>query len=989
MRGVHTRKQSMSVLVKSPVIIRILSVAMGLIGVVALGWAADPLIVTVAGNGTPGSSGDGGSATAATLYVPSGIARDSAGNLYIADSSNHRIRKVTASTGIISTVAGTGSFGFNGDGGAATAAALYNPTGVTVDGSGNLYVADSYNYRIRKVTVATGIITTVAGSGAGGYSGDGGAATAAAFNLPNSLVVDGSGNLYIADYYNQRIRKVTAATGVVTTVAGNGNAGFAGDGAAATSAQLYYPSGVAVDSGGNVLIADRNNHRVRKVTVATGIITTVAGNGAAGSAGDGAAATSANLYYPNGVAVDSTGAIFIADQGNNKIRKVSSGTITTVAGDGTSAFAGDGGSALLASLSQPTGVIVTSAGALFIADQQNHRIRQVATGPVVLTSAKATPAPVVGTTTNVSALGADSAYAETSLTYTWATSGTPPAAVTFSPNTSNAAKVSTATFTKIGTYTLQVTIKDPANATVVSPIVVTVVQTPTGLAVTPATKSSGLNSPTTFTATPSGTDQFGAALVGPYAISWTVTGGGSISSTGVFTSGNLPSGPHTVTATMGNRSATAAVTVVNQAPTIATAAAGTPNPTVATTTTLSALGADDGGEANLTYTWQTTGTPPAPVIYSVTGTNAAKSTSAIFTKAGIYTFQVTIVDSFGLSATSTTAAVTVSPAFTGATITPVEVVMNPGAARTFTAQGLDQFGQALGSQPTFIWSTSGGGTMVSSTGALTALTTAGGPYTITAQSGSVYKTTTFTIGWSNPIAQTQSLALSKNAAQAIILTATDANLDVLTYTIVAPPAHGTLTGIPPNLTFQPTNGYLGADQFTFKANDGHADSNVAIISLSMHDVQEPVTTSLTPLSAPAPFDNYRWTNDVAYRTVYLQGSEPGRVWQSAAPGAGVSVLRPNGTTSFTTPGGTTLSLSVLAAPNVPVSWTCFGEGTFAITNQKTITVLADAAGQASVSFQCSDGGRIPILVASPLCSGSVRLLVTATPLSYLIPTPTP
>jgi hypothetical protein len=219
-------------------------------------------------------------------------------------------------------VAGNGSFGFAGDGGPATGASLSTPTGVATDAAGNLFIADNYNYRIRKVAVGTGVITTVAGNGSFGYAGDGGPATSASLASPSGVAVDAAGNLFIADLGNNRIRMVTAGTGIITTVAGNGNPGFAGDGAAATGASLNYPSGVAVDAAGNLYIADQGNNRIRMVTAGTGVITTVAGNGVQGFGGDGGPATSASLYGPIGTATDPAGNMFIADQLNERIRKV-------------------------------------------------------------------------------------------------------------------------------------------------------------------------------------------------------------------------------------------------------------------------------------------------------------------------------------------------------------------------------------------------------------------------------------------------------------------------------------------------------------------------------------------------------------------------------------------------------------------------------------------------------------------------------------------
>jgi len=354
------------------------------------------IISTVAGSassgsGTGGFSGDGGPATSASLWNPAGIAVDASGNLFIADTGNSRIRKVSAG-GIVTTVAGNGSYGFSGDGGPAISASLWSPAGIAVDASGNLFIADTYNNRVRKVS-ASGIITTVAGSGipltAGnvGFSGDGGPAISARLNSPYGVAVDASGNLFIADTYNNRIRKVST-TGMITTVAGSGgfggynSGGYAGDGGPAASALLNQPYGVAVDTSGNLFIADNLNCRIRKVS-ASGMISTVAGGLTYGFSGDGGPAASALLRPPWGVAVDVSGNLFIADTLNYRIRKVSaSGIIATVAGTGGvgsdgGGFSGDGGPATSALLFDPSGVAVDASGNLFIADSFNNRIREV------------------------------------------------------------------------------------------------------------------------------------------------------------------------------------------------------------------------------------------------------------------------------------------------------------------------------------------------------------------------------------------------------------------------------------------------------------------------------------------------------------------------------------------------------------------------------------------------------------------------------------
>ena len=237
---------------------------------------------------------------------------------------------------LITTVAGNGVQGYSGDGGAATNASLSYPSGVAVDASGNLFIADYYNNRIRQVD-SSGLITTVAGNGTAAYSGDGGPATNASLSYPSDLALDANGNLFIADTQNSVIRQVDT-NGLITTVAGNGTAAYSGDGGVATNASLSYPSGVAVDASGDLFIADRNNHCIRQVDT-NGLITTVAGDGAQGYSGDGAAATNANLSYPSGVAVDASGNLLIADTGNQCIRQVdTNGLITTVAGNGTQGY---------------------------------------------------------------------------------------------------------------------------------------------------------------------------------------------------------------------------------------------------------------------------------------------------------------------------------------------------------------------------------------------------------------------------------------------------------------------------------------------------------------------------------------------------------------------------------------------------------------------------------------------------------------------------
>lgn len=358
---------------RSDVLARLGAVVFAALAVAAAHGQA--IIRTVAGDGAAAYSGDGGLATSAAINHSRGLAIDVNGNMYIADTDNSRIRRVTP-TGMISTFAGNGTPGYSGDGGLATAAELSDVMAVAVDPQGNVYIADASNRRIRKVTL-DGRINTIAGIGVEGFSGDGGPAISAMIGRPVALAFDGSGNLYFADSTNQRIRKITTA-GTILTVAGNGVDAYSGDGGQAVSASLGFPIGIAFDPSGNLYVADGDNNRVRKITPG-GIISTVAGNGQGTFAGDGGQAASASINIPSDVAVDSQTNLYIADAGNNRVRKVdSSGTITTVAGTGNNGYSGDGSSAVQAMLNYPWGLTTDQTGGVYIADRVNNRVRFIA-----------------------------------------------------------------------------------------------------------------------------------------------------------------------------------------------------------------------------------------------------------------------------------------------------------------------------------------------------------------------------------------------------------------------------------------------------------------------------------------------------------------------------------------------------------------------------------------------------------------------------------
>lgn len=340
-------------------------------------------VTTISGNGTPSYTGDGGQASAATLNHPDVVKIDKAGNLFIADEFNHVIRRISTS-GVITTVAGTGISGYTGDNGPDTAAKLSRPSDVTFDAIGNIYITELGNAVIRKIGL-TGIITTIAGTGTNGYSGDNGPATAARLSDPLGLTFDNSGNLFFSDIGNRRVRKINTA-GIITTIAGTGMAGYSGDGGPATAAAIRFGGYLTIGAAGELFIADYGNHVVRKIDH-SGIINTIVGNGTNATTGDGGPATNAGLISVSGILVDHAGNMVLSDRLGYVLRMVNtSGIITTIAGTGFAGFSGDGGPARVATFDQDLFCSAAdAAGNLYIADRYNHRIRKI-TNPATETN---------------------------------------------------------------------------------------------------------------------------------------------------------------------------------------------------------------------------------------------------------------------------------------------------------------------------------------------------------------------------------------------------------------------------------------------------------------------------------------------------------------------------------------------------------------------------------------------------------------------------
>jgi gliding motility-associated-like protein len=352
---------------------KIIHLMLGL-SLVCTSQAQSYIINTIIGDGTMGYSGNGGPATAAGLNYPYAVAIDDTGNIYVADMNNNRIRKVNTN-GIISEFAGNGVAGYGGDGGPATAAELKSPTDVIIDHSGNIYIADMMNERVRVINT-NGIISTFAGTGLPGYNGDGIPATSAELYHPYFVALDDSGNIFISDQTNNRVRKVNLK-GIILTVVGNGVAGQSGDGGPATIAEINEPLGLAVDRYYNLYVVDEVDEQIRKVNT-NGIISVFAGNGTTGFAGDGGPATAAEFFDVWSITADRSGNFYVSDFANERIRKIDKNdTITTIAGCGINGFGGDGGPATAAKFDDPGPVSLDDSGNIYIPDVGNNRIREL------------------------------------------------------------------------------------------------------------------------------------------------------------------------------------------------------------------------------------------------------------------------------------------------------------------------------------------------------------------------------------------------------------------------------------------------------------------------------------------------------------------------------------------------------------------------------------------------------------------------------------
>jgi hypothetical protein len=787
------------------------------------------VIATVAGNGSSGFAGDAGPATAASLNRPWGVALGAAANLYIVETNLNRIRNVdTGAT--ITTVAGNGLSGFAGDGGNATAARLSSPFGAAADAAGNLYIADTQNQRIRKVDTG-GTITTVAGTGFSGFSGDGGPATAARLSNPNSVAIDAAGNLYIADGINRRIRKVDAG-GTITTVAGNGTSGFAGDGGAATAASLSTPTGVALDLAGNLYFADSANRRIRKVDTG-GTITTVAGNGLLGFAGDGGPATAASVGDPRGVAVDTAGNLYIADGDSHRIRKVDAGgMIMTVAGSGTPGFAGDGSIATLANLYAPSGVAVDAAWNLYIADSLNRRIRKVgAAGGYI----DATPPSVVA---NVTGTEGSNDWYTSDATVTWAV--TDPGSPIITQTGCDAQSVTTDTIgvtfacaatSAGGTTTESVTIKRDATGPVVQ--LFTPANDETYEQNTVVNADYGCDDTLSGIATCSGPVTTGAV------IDTATVGMQSFAVTATDSAGNATTITHNYTIS----ESTSPVDAIDDA---ATTLEDQP-------VTIAVLGNDTGGGGPLSITAVTQG---ANGTVSIVGVNALYTPNADFN--GTDTFIYTASD--GTTSDSATVSVTIDPV-NDAPIADAgeDQALATGETTTLSGAGsTDVDGDPL----SYLWSINSKPTgSVAQVGDATSATPSltldlAGAYVVqlVVNDGSVDSapdSVTVTAITTNepPVAvdDTAVTLLGQPVDIPVLENDTDANGDVLTIAAVSAPTAGTTSIVGDQVRYTPNADVCSIDSFEYTVSDGQA-TDVGLVTVTVNSTP-PTAVASGPASA--------------------------------------------------------------------------------------------------------------------------------------------
>ena len=888
------------------------------------------MISTVAGNGQWIFRGDGGPATQSPLFLPMGGAVDAAGDLYISDSNNQRIRLVTAATGLMTTVAGNGIAGFGGDGGPATAAQLNTPTDVKLDGAGNFYIVDSGNHVVRMVNPSTGLIWTVAGiGGKSGYSGDNGPATQAHLAYPSAVAFDGDHALYISDTGNNAIRKVDLSTGIITTVAGTGVAGYGGDGGPATSGQLNYPWGVALGNDGSIYIADLSNNRIRKVSPG-GTLSTVVGTGTRGYGGDGGPAAQAQLNVPASVLMDVAGNLYVADSGNQLVRKVgvTSGIIDTIAGTYGGGIDSDGIAADATSLDGPYALFLDGLGNLYIADMFHQLIRVVNSNqaalsyPVIRVDRVSTPLSEtiendgnanlsLGAVTLMSNSALDPGSTTCAAGQALAVSQTCALGVEFAPTVVGNPVT--------GSLTVATTSPNTPETVNVSGQVLAV--QPTTMTLTSSVNPAALNVPVTFTAAVS--NSLSVAATGPVNfLDGTVQiGTGTLNTAGVatFITSSLKTGSHSITAVYAGDSNNGASTSPALAESIkqptSTALTSSLDPSTAgMPVTLTATVAGPAGSTTV---------PGGAVTFTDGSTNLGQGTLnsngvATLTTSALLGGQHSITasysgDALDLASQSAVLIQTEAKAATTTALTTSNASIAAGLTVTFTATVSRADGMIPTGTVTFLDGTTAIGTgTLSATGVATLAigTLAGGSHAISAQYGGDANDLTSASGSVSetvqPIATATTIAAGSNPAVAgapLLLTAT--------------------------VVQSGTNGSGGAFTGTVTFSDGATALGTAAVSSGGIATLSVSTLSVGPHSLSANYGgnaNYVASTSAAIGETLVTAITTTTLTSSASPsiaGAPVTLTAsvtgtggiPTGTVTFLS-GATTLGAGALNAKGI-------------------------------------------------------------------------
>ena len=845
------------------------------------------MISTVAGNGQWIFRGDGGPATQSPLFLPMGGVADAAGNLYISDSNNQRIRLVTAATGLMTTVAGNGIAGFGGDGGPATEALLNSPADVKLDGAGNFYIVDSGNHVVRMVNPSTGLIWTVAGiGGKSGYSGDNGPATQAHLAYPSAVAFDGDHALYISDTGNNVIRKVDLSTGIITTAAGTGVAGFSGDGSPATSGQLNYPWGVTLGNDGSLYIADLSNNRIRKVSPG-GTITTVVGTGARGYGGDGGPATEAQLNVPASMLMDVAGNLYVADSGNQLVRKVgvTSGVIDTIAGTYEGGVNSDGIAADTTSLDGPYALFSDGPGNLYIADMFHQLIRIIPSNqaalsyPVIRVDRVSTPQSQaiendgnaslsLGTFTLISNSALDPASTTCAASLSLAVNQSCMLGVEFAP---------TVTGMRV-TGSLSLTSTSPNSPEIVNVSGQVLAVQPTTMTLTSSVNPAALNVPVTFTAVVS--NSLPVAATGPVNfLDGTVQiGTGTLNTAGLatFTTSGLKTGSHSITAVYAGDSNNGASTSPALAESIkqqtSTALTSSQDPSTAgMPVTLTATVAGPAGSTTIPGGTVTFTDGSTTLGQGTLNSNGAATLATSTLTGGQHSITASYAgDALDLASQSAVLIQTEAKAATTTTLATSNASVPAGISVTFTATVSRTDGMIPTGAVTFLDGTTNIGTAaLSGTGAavLTIATLAGGSHTITAQYAGDANNLTSTSGSVSqtvqPLATVTTIAATSNPAVA------GAPLQ-LTATVVQSSPTGSGGAFTGTVTFSDGTTVLGAaavstsgvailsvatlnvGPHSLSANFGGNANYVASTSASLGETLVAATTTTTLTSSQSP-----------------------------------------------------------------------------------------------------------------------------------------